>query len=93
MTPVPPGRTADPAKIDQVFDALSPLTLDDVQAADGQPPESEQFRLVYDLYDGRQIIPIFPHSDGKESFTLRVTAEESTAEPQADDASGPATRG
>ena len=90
MTPIPPARTADPAKIDQVLDALSPLTLDDVQAADGQPPESRtaQLRLVYDLYDGRQII-IFPRSDGKESFTLRVTAEDSTAPPQAADEPDP----
>ena len=90
MTPVPPGRTADSAKIDQVFDALAPLTLDDVQAADGEPPvaESEQPRLVYHLYDGRQI-SIFPDSDGKDSFTLRVTAEDSIAEPQADGAPDP----
>jgi len=90
MTPVPPGRTADPAKIDQVFDALAPLTLDDVQTADGKPavPESGQPRLVYDLYDGRQI-SLFPYSDGKDRFTLRVTAEESIAEPPADGAPDP----
>ena len=90
MTPVPPGRTADPAKIDQVFDALAPLTLDDVQAADGQPPlsESGQFRLVYHLYDGRRI-SLFPYSDGKDSFTLRVTAEDSIAETQAAGAPDP----
>jgi hypothetical protein len=86
MTPIPPGRTADPAKMDQVLDALSPLTLDDVNAADGPPPESqtEQLHLVYDLYDGRQII-IFPRSDGKERYTLRVTAKDRTVEPQAVD--------
>ncbi|WP_372683722.1 DUF4340 domain-containing protein, partial [Desulfosarcina sp.] len=84
MTPVPPGRTADPAKIDQVFDALSPLTLDDVQAADGLPPVSEsgQPRLVYQLFDGRQIT-LFLYSDDQGGFSLRVTAEDSTAETQA----------
>lgn len=90
MTPVPPGRTADPAKIDQVLDALAPLTLDDVHAADGKPivPESARPRLVYDLYDGRKIL-IFPHSDGNERFTLRVAAEESTIEPPAADVPDP----
>ena len=90
MTPVPPGRTADPAKIDQVFDTLAPLTLDDVQAADGEPRllEPDQPRLVYHLYDGRQI-SLFPYSDGKDRFTLRVTAEDSIAEPPADGAPDP----
>ena len=84
MSPVPSGRTADPAKIDQVFDALAPLTLDDVKAADGPPPvpESGKPRLVYQLYDGRQV-SLFPYSDDKGGFTLRVTAEDSTAETQA----------
>ena len=84
MTPVPPGRTADMAKIDQVFDALAPLTLDDVQAGDGETPAagSDQPSLVYQLYDGRRI-SIFPASDGKGSHTLRVTAEDSTAPAQA----------
>jgi hypothetical protein len=39
-------------------------------------------RLVYQLYDGRQI-SIFPASDGKDSYTLRVTAEDSIAPTQA----------
>ena len=80
MTPVPPGRTADTAKIDQVFDALAPLTLDDVRAGNGETPqvEPDRPRLVYQLYDGRQI-SIFPASDGKASYTVRVTAEDSIA--------------
>ncbi|MEE4112299.1 MAG: DUF4340 domain-containing protein [Desulfobacteraceae bacterium] len=84
LAPVPPGRTAAPAKIDQVLDALAPLTLDDVQAAAGPPPatESGQARLVYQLYDGRQI-SIFPHSDDQGNFTLRVTAADSTPETPA----------
>jgi hypothetical protein len=90
MTSVPQARTADQAKIDQVFDALAPLTLDDVQPVDDAPPAPgpEQYRLVYDLFDGRQII-IFPHADGKERFTLRVTAKDSTAAPAAADAPDP----
>jgi Domain of unknown function (DUF4340) len=77
MTPVPAGRKADSAKIDQVFDALAPLTLDDVMAVDGKPPtgDSDRFRLVYRLYDGRQIT-IFPAKDGKGTHTLRITAGE-----------------
>lgn len=76
MTPVPPGRTADSAKIDQVLDALAPLTLDDVRAGREKPPaaESDRPRLVYHLYDGRRIL-IFPESDGDDSYVLRITAE------------------
>jgi hypothetical protein len=87
MTPVPPGRTADPAKIDQVFDALAPLTLDDVQAADGPPPVPEpgRPRLVYQLFDGRRIT-LFPYAADQDGFALRVTAEDSSAETQAADA-------
>ena len=88
MTPVPPGRSADSAKVDQVFDALAPLTLDDVQAGGEKLPagEAAQPRLVYHLYDGRQI-SIFPAFDGKDRYTLRVTAEDSiaTETPAADD--------
>ena len=91
MTPLPAGRTADSAKIDQVFDALAPLTLDDVQAAAGKPPvtESDQPRLVYHLYDGRQI-SLFPDVDGKDGYTLRVAAAGTIAETQAEDAPEPA---
>ena len=90
MTPVPPGRTADSAKIDQVFDALAPLTLDDVQPGDGKPPEveSELTRLVYHLYDGRQI-SIFPDAGVTDSYTLRVNVADSTAKTQAADAPEP----
>ena len=86
LTPVPPGRTADPSKIDQVVDALAPLTLDDVGTAGEIPPaaESESLRLVYQLYDGRQI-SIFPHADDNGSYTLRVTAGKSEVEAEAAD--------
>ncbi|BBO71924.1 hypothetical protein DSCA_58540 [Desulfosarcina alkanivorans] len=86
LTPVPAGRTADPAKIDQVVDALSPLTLDDVRPAGENPPspESESFRLVYQLYDGRQI-SIFPIADAGGRYTLRVSAGESEVEAGAAD--------
>ncbi len=90
MTPVPPGRTADTAKIDQVFDALAPLTLDDVKAETKMPPveESGLSRLIYHLYDGRQI-SIFLDSDGKDSYVLRVTVDASTVETEAVDAPEP----
>ena len=90
MTPLPQARTADPAKVDQVLDALAPLTLDDVQAA-SQPPAMtpDRQRLVYRLYDGRQI-SIFPGFDGKDSYTLRITAQE-TGEQTAETAEHAAT--
>lgn len=90
MTPVPPGRTADSAKIDQVLDALAPLTLDDVQPGDGKPPvaESELPRLVFRLYDGRQI-SIFPDAGVADTYTLRVAVADTIAETQAADSSEP----
>ncbi len=77
MTPIAQGRTADPAKIEQVFDALGPLTLDDVQAADQDSPalSSDRVRLVYQLFDGRRIA-LFPGQDSDGNHTLRITADE-----------------
>ena len=92
MTPVPPERTADSTKIDQVFDALAPLTLDDVKAGKENPPaaESNRPRLVYHLYDGRRI-SIFPESDGEDSFSLRITAEADPSVAEAVESTAPAT--
>ena len=75
LTPAPSSGTADPAKIDQVFDALGSLTLDDVRDAGGVslPADAGRTRLVYRLYDGRQI-SIFPDVDGQENYTIRVAA-------------------
>jgi len=76
LTPIPEGRSADANRIDQVVEALSPLSLDDVQPADGPPaPASERPRLVYRLFDGREI-DIFPAATGEESYTLRVAARQ-----------------
>ncbi len=44
--------------------------------------------MVYQPHDGRQI-SIFPYSDDKGGFTLRVTAEDSIAETQAAGAPDP----
>jgi Domain of unknown function (DUF4340) len=76
LTPVPKGRTADLAKIDQVLEALSPLNLDDVKAGDGQPPAdgSGGSRLVYRLYDGRQVT-LYPEQEGEDKYSVRVAAE------------------
>jgi hypothetical protein len=92
MTPVPPGRTADSAKIDQVLDALAPLTLDDVKTGKDNHPatESKLTRLVYHLYDGRRI-SIFPESDGEDSFFLRITAEADPSVAEAVESTAPAT--
>ena len=98
MSPIPSGRTVDSAKIDQVFDALAPLTLDDVAPADDHAKAGDAAfrRLVYRLYDGRQIT-IFPESDEKDHYWLRIMAEtvaaeatdtDSDASTTSDDASG-----
>ncbi|MGA6926723.1 MAG: DUF4340 domain-containing protein [Desulfosarcina sp.] len=82
MTPVPNGRTADPAKIEQVFDALAPLTIDDVRSADSPPPaaQSTRARLDYRLYDGR-LISVYPESEKEDSYTLRLTVENAEGDP------------
>jgi hypothetical protein len=76
LAPLPRGRSADTTKIDQVMEALSPLNLDDVKAGDGKPPAvgSGGSRLVYRLYDGRQV-SIYPEHDGTDSYSVRVAAE------------------
>lgn len=86
MSPLPSDRNVDSAKIDQVFDALAPLTLDDVATADDntKPGGAGDQRLVYRLYDGRQIT-LFPESGGKENYQVRVMAEEIAAETTGDD--------
>ena len=76
MTPVPQARSADQAKIDQVLDALAPLTLDDVQPAETpSAAAADRHRLVFDLYDGRQI-SVYPAFDGKDRYTLQVAARD-----------------
>lgn len=90
MTPIPKGRTADSSKIDQVFEALAPLTLDDVKAGNPNPPSAESdLRLVYHLYDGRRI-SLFPGSDGHGNYTLRVTAEAAEVKAKAAEVMVPA---
>jgi len=81
LTPVPEERSVDANRVDQLLEALAPLTLDDVQRADS-PPETASDRpmLVYQLFDGREI-DIFPTSDGNENYSLRVAAREPAAEP------------
>ena len=77
LTPIPSDRKADSAKIDQVFDAIGPLSLNDVTPVDQASTEGdpEGFRLVYRLYDGRKIT-IRPDFDGKEHYTIRMAARE-----------------
>lgn len=90
LTPVPQGRTADAAKIDQVFEALAPLTMEDVKTASGKSlmAEANQTRLVYRLFDGRRIT-LFPQSNAEENYTIRVLAAEGpaaeAAEPTSED--------
>jgi hypothetical protein len=81
LTPVPEGRTADTAKIDQVFDALAPLRLDDVSLAGdlSSAPDSNNLRLLYQLYDGRQIT-VIPGTNDNGQHTLRIIAAEGPKE-------------
>ena len=80
LTAVPEGRSADANRIDQVMEALAPLTVEDVQPADGPSAiASERPRLVYHLFDGREI-DIFPASEGDESYSLQVAAREPSVE-------------
>ena len=75
MTPVPQGRTVDPNKIDQVLDALAPLSLDDVEAAENMPTDvANRMRLVYELYDGRRI-SLYPGVGENDNYTLRIQAD------------------
>jgi hypothetical protein len=79
LSPVPRGRTADANRIDQVLDALAPLSLDDVRPADGPVSAGSDLpKLVYSLFDGREIT-IFPASEGEEKYALRVAASQREA--------------
>jgi hypothetical protein len=80
LAAIPEGRSADANRIDQVMEALAPLTVEDVQPADGPSAiASERPRLVYHLFDGREI-DIFPASEGDESYSLQVAAREPSVE-------------
>jgi hypothetical protein len=85
LMPLPKGRKADMAKIDQVLEALSPLNLQDVKASDGQPPTvgPSGSRLIYRLYDGRQI-SIYPEHNGKDAYSVRVAAAADASIPGAE---------
>ena len=74
LSPIPEGRAVDTAKIDQLLDAMAPLTLDDVSAADTAAP-SGGTRLVYQLFDGREIT-LYPHAGEDDTYTIRVSAAE-----------------
>jgi len=77
LTPIPDGRAADSAKIDQVFDAMAPLTLDDVSPAGDSASASDpdSARLVYQLYDGREIT-VIPDTSDDGRHTLQIAAAE-----------------
>jgi Domain of unknown function (DUF4340) len=64
---LPAGKTADPQKIDQLFEAMSPLKMEDVSALPqdkAQVKESStppaRARLEYRLADGR-VFTVFPY--------------------------------
>ena len=81
LAPLPEGRSVDAARIDQVLDAMAPLSLDDVQPAEGPAVASSgQTRLVYTLYDGREIT-VYPGVEGEDSYNLRVTARQIDGAP------------
>jgi len=72
LTPLPDGRTVNMAKIDQVLDAIAPLTLDDVASTDAAPP-ADATRLVYQLFDGREI-SLYPAAGENGRYSIRVAA-------------------
>jgi len=84
LTPVPEGRTVNTSKIDQLFDALAPLTLDDVTAVSTaqQVEDTDRTRLVYRLYDGREI-SVFPTAVDEEKYTVRLAARQVEPTPTA----------
>ncbi len=84
LSPLPSDRNIDSAKVDQVIDALAPLTLDDVAPADDAPQGTVAGRLVYRLYDGRRIT-LSPEAAGEENYRVRVTAEAGEPVPTVDD--------
>jgi hypothetical protein len=82
LNPTPNDREANSSKIDQVFDALAPLTLEDVKTVDKEMPDAfSRTRLVYRLYDGREIT-VFPEAGEDETYTVQLTAKE--VEPKMD---------
>ena len=92
MTPMPKGRAVDANRIDQVMDALAPLSLDDVRPAQGSPEAAGQHRLVYRLYDGREIT-IYPMAEGEDRYTLRVAARQIAGAAAVDAATEPEAPG
>ncbi|MDL2269041.1 DUF4340 domain-containing protein [Desulfosarcina sp. OttesenSCG-928-A07] len=86
MTPVPREKAANPEKLEQVFEALGPLVLDDVRKDTGStaattPPAKTPY-LVYRLYDGREIT-VFPKVEkgdaGDPRYTVRIRVDTSKA--------------
>jgi hypothetical protein len=62
----PAGKTVDPQKVEQLFDAMSPLKIEDVsgprQSADQIEKGSARPRLEYRLADGK-IFHVFPSAE------------------------------
>lgn len=73
MAAIPEGRTSSSSKIDQVFEALGPLTLSDVSPRSNK--KALQMRLEYQLYDGTKI-NVYPveSKDSAHPYQVKITA-------------------
>ena len=84
----------DSNKVDQVFEALSPLNIDDISGpprkADDPLPKTSA-RLEYELYNGK-ILTIYPASrsvDDPKKSTYQVTLTMDYHQPKSSDSSKP----
>ncbi len=82
----PANAEVDKNKIDQVFEALSPLNIEDISGpprnAEEPQPESSA-SLAYQLYDGRVITvhPLLKQGDTPENSEYHVTLKVDYTEP------------
>jgi hypothetical protein len=87
---IPEGQKSAQTKIDLVFDALSPLSIEDVatkaDAASGQPGSQQSaYQFEYQLYNGL-VYTLWPiqkktEKDGKEADEYRVNVQVTYRQP------------
>lgn len=78
-----PGARLDPSKIDDVYTALEPLTIDDVAGYVGDPVESEityTHEFEYKLFDGTsyRLIPGRTGDGDQKKFFVKITVGDKT---------------
>ncbi len=83
----PKNETVDKNKIDQVFDALGPLNIEDINGPPrkaAEPLPNASASLVYQLYDGRMITvhPSTKQGDTPENSEYYLTLKVDYAKPK-----------